>query len=320
MATDYVSILSKAVAGAKNARERQDIYHRARNAVAGLRPGENLTLDQISAQAMALENAIRQIEDGFEVEEELHALAVRRQREQEQDAEAARQDDDTPEHQREVAETLAEPTNWQRVAIIAGVFFLVVGLAAAALWYAAGRNPRGSTDLAGTATPPLTAAEREAIATDLKPGIDGGSSGSELPFPLQRQVVFYRSPIVPGSIVIDREKRYLYLIESDTSARRYGIGISTECMKPGSLSRITNKQEWPEWREASAGQPLPGGPGNPLGARALLFDQPSRLIHGTNSPKTIGHLVALGCIRLVNDDVEDLYRRVSLDTRVIMRN
>ena len=65
----------------------------------------------------------------------------------------------------------------------------------------------------------------------------------------------------------------------------------------------------------------PGGrPGNPLGARALLLDQPGLLIHGTNSPRTIGHLVATGCIRLVNDDVEDLYRRVSLDTKVIFRN
>jgi lipoprotein-anchoring transpeptidase ErfK/SrfK len=99
-------------------------------------------------------------------------------------------------------------------------------------------------------------------------------------------------------------------------------------LRPGSLFRIASKVEWPEWRysagdtkSASVGaQILKGGPGNPLGARALLLDQPGLLIHGTNSPKTIGHLVATGCIRLVNDDVEDLYRRVSLDTKVIFRN
>ena len=70
-------------------------------------------------------------------------------------------------------------------------------------------------------------------------------------------------------------------------------------------------------READALLAAAGRPGSPLGARALLLDKPGLLIHGTNSPKTIGHLVASGCIRLVNDDVEDLYRRVSVETRVV---
>jgi lipoprotein-anchoring transpeptidase ErfK/SrfK len=163
---------------------------------------------------------------------------------------------------------------------------------------------------------------------DLKPGVDGGSSAEVLPFSLQRQVTYYRTTVVPGSIVVDRENRFLYLIQPDNSARRYGIGISQECLRPGSLFRIASKVEWPEWRYSAsdtksasvATQILAGGPGNPLGARALLLDQPGLLIHGTNSPRTIGHLVATGCIRLVNDDVEDLYRRVSLDTKVIFRN
>jgi lipoprotein-anchoring transpeptidase ErfK/SrfK len=81
--------------------------------------------------------------------------------------------------------------------------------------------------------------------------------------------------------------------------------------------------EWPDWKTDAAAKPTDaliastGKPGSPLGARALLLDKPGLLIHGTNSPKTIGHLVASGCIRLVNEDVEDLYRRVSLDTRVV---
>jgi lipoprotein-anchoring transpeptidase ErfK/SrfK len=163
---------------------------------------------------------------------------------------------------------------------------------------------------------------------DLKPGVDGGSSADILPFSLQRQVIYYRTTVVPGSIVVDRENRFLYLIQPDNSARRYSIGISQECLRPGSLFRIASKVEWPEWRYSASdtksasvtAQVLAGGPGNPLGARALLLDQPGLLIHGTNSPRTIGHLVSTGCIRLVNDDVEDLYRRVSLDTKVIFRN
>ena len=159
---------------------------------------------------------------------------------------------------------------------------------------------------------------------DLKPGVDGGSSGEGLPFALQRQVVFYRTTVVPGSIVVDRENRFLYLIDANNSARRYGIGIAQECLKGGSLFRVTNKLEWPDWRpsgantkDADALLAAAGRPGSPLGARALLLDKPGLLIHGTNSPKTIGHLVASGCIRLVNDDVEDLYRRVSVETRVV---
>ena len=164
---------------------------------------------------------------------------------------------------------------------------------------------------------------------DLKPGVDGGSSGADLPFALQRQVVFYRTTVIPGSIVVDRENRFLYLIDSNNSARRYGIGIAEECLKGGSLSRVTSKLEWPDWRPSGTDAAkdtqrtqtatllaAAGRPGSPLGARAFLLDKPGLIIHGTNSPKTIGHLVASGCIRLVNDDVEDLYRRVSLETRV----
>jgi lipoprotein-anchoring transpeptidase ErfK/SrfK len=137
-------------------------------------------------------------------------------------------------------------------------------------------------------------------------------------------VVFYRTAIVPGSIVVDRENRFLYLIDSNNSARRYGVGIAQECLKGGSLFRVANKLEWPDWRKSGADikdaevlLAAAGRPGSPLGSRALLLDKPGLLIHGTNSPKTIGHLVASGCIRLVNNDIEDLYRRVSLETRVI---
>jgi lipoprotein-anchoring transpeptidase ErfK/SrfK len=190
--------------------------------------------------------------------------------------------------------------------------------------YVATKGPGvAGVGVTASSSKPQHRAKEDVVMPDLKPGEDGGSSGEILPFALQRQVVFYRTTVVPGSIVVDRENRFLYLIDGNNSARRYGVGIAQECLKGGSFFRVTNKLEWPDWRtssntrDAEALLAAAGRPGSLLGARALLLDKPGLLIHGTNSPKTIGHLVASGCIRLVNDDVEDLYRRVSLETRVV---
>src|SRR4029078_4566261 len=100
--------------------------------------------------------------------------------------------------------------------------------------------------------PKVVRAREDVVVAALKPGEDGGSTGEGLPFALQRQVVFYRTTVVPGSIVIDRENRFLYLIDVNNSARRYGIGIAPECLKGGSLSRVMNKLEWPDWRPSGA--------------------------------------------------------------------
>jgi lipoprotein-anchoring transpeptidase ErfK/SrfK len=223
----------------------------------------------------------------------------------------------------DINEVLSTDRNWKP--LVVGVSALVAAIAIAALTYGfvASKGPGVS---AGVTAPSSKAARvrEDVVMADLKPGVDGGSTGDGLPFAFQRQVVFYRTTVVPGSIVVDRENRFLYLIDSNNSARRYGIGVAQECLKGGSFFRVTNKMEWPDWKstapdvkDADALLVPTGRPGSPLGARALLLDKPGLLIHGTNSPKTIGHLVASGCIRLVNDDVEDLYRRVSVDTRVV---
>jgi len=200
----------------------------------------------------------------------------------------------------------------------------VVALAAVSYVFVLAKGPAIVAANVKAPSPNAPRGRDDVVMADLKPGVDGGSSGEALPFALQRQVVFYRTTVVPGSIVVDRENRFLYLIDANNSARRYGIGIAQECLKGGSLSRVMNKMEWPDWRpsgantkDADALLAAAGRPGSPLGARALLLDKPGLLIHGTNSPKTIGHLVASGCIRLVNDDVKDLYRRVSVETRVV---
>jgi lipoprotein-anchoring transpeptidase ErfK/SrfK len=204
-----------------------------------------------------------------------------------------------------------------------GAVLAVIVVSALLYGYIATKGP-GIIGAGVTSSSRAPRVQEDVVMADLKPGVDGGSTGEGLPFALQRQVVFYRTTVVPGSIVVDRENRFLYLIGGNNSARRYGIGIAQECLKGGSFFRVTSKLEWPDWRpsgantrDADALLGAAGRPGSLLGARALLLDKPGLLIHGTNSPKTIGHLVASGCIRLVNDDVEDLYRRVSLETRVV---
>jgi lipoprotein-anchoring transpeptidase ErfK/SrfK len=294
MNVDYYALISKAVAG-KDAAARETIYRDAR----GLIRRSPLTREAAASHTAALEDAIRRIEDAYAAEETRSA--------------------------EEISEVLAtSDRNWKP--LVVGVSALVAAIALAALTYGfvVSQTPRvASKDVA--ASPQKAARAREdVVVADLKPGVDGGSTGDGLPFAYQRQVVFYRTTVVPGSIVIDRENRFLYLIDVNNSARRYGIGIAQECQKGGSFFRVTNKMEWPDWKSPSTDVKDPdavlaptGRPGSPLGARALLLDKPGLLIHGTNSPKTIGHLVASGCIRLVNDDVEDLYRRVSVETRVV---
>jgi lipoprotein-anchoring transpeptidase ErfK/SrfK len=291
MNVDYYALLTKAVAG-KDAAARDRIYRDAY----GLIKKSQLAREAASSHAAALEDAIRRIEGEFAAEEMRSAA--------------------------DINEVLSPDRNWKP--LVFGASALVAGIAAAALLYGyvATRGPGVSN--AGVTASSSKRVREDVVMADLKPGEDGGSTGDGLPFALQRQVVFYRTTVVPGSIVVDRENRFLYLIDANNSARRYGIGIAQECLKGGSFFRVTNKLEWPDWRpsgtttkDADALLAAAGRPGSPLGARALLLDKPGLLIHGTNSPKTIGHIVASGCIRLVNDDVEDLYRRVSLETRVV---
>lgn len=295
MAVDYYSLLMKAVAG-KDAVARDHIYKDAFNLITRY----NLTREAASSHAAALEDAIRRIEDDIAAEEASDGNAA------------------------EINEVLSTGRNWKPLAIGACAVAAVIALSALVYGFIAAKGPAIVSASVKTSPPKEQRGREDAVVADLKPGVDGGSSGEVLPFALQRQVVFYRTTVVPGSIVVDRENRFLYLIDANNSARRYGIGVAPECLKGGSLSRVMNKLEWPDWRpsdanakDAGALLAATGRPGSPLGARALLLDKPGLLIHGTNSPKTIGHLVASGCIRLVNDDVEDLYRRVSLETRVV---
>ena len=143
----------------------------------------------------------------------------------------------------------------------------------------------------------------------------------------QKQMVLYRTTEAPGTIIISTAERHLYLIQPGGRALRYGIGVGRDGFQWQGLLSITKKAEWPDWTpppEMIARQPylprfMAGGPGNPLGARAMYLGATVYRIHGTNQPWTIGTKISSGCFRLVNADVADLYDRVPIGTKVIIR-
>jgi lipoprotein-anchoring transpeptidase ErfK/SrfK len=143
----------------------------------------------------------------------------------------------------------------------------------------------------------------------------------------QRTTVFYRTSEPPGTIIVHTNERYLYVVQPGGRALRYGIGVGREGFQWQGLLNITRKQEWPDWTpppEMIQRQPylprwMAGGPGNPMGARALYLGTTVNRIHGTNQPHTIGTAVSSGCFRLTNPDVTDLYDRIPVGTKVIVR-
>jgi lipoprotein-anchoring transpeptidase ErfK/SrfK len=168
-------------------------------------------------------------------------------------------------------------------------------------------------------------AQREDIGE--QPGLIPNAADEELPLQFRRQIVLYRSTEAPGTIIVHTSERFLYVVQPNGRALRYGIGVGRDGFQWQGLLRITRKQEWPDWTPPSEmieRQPylprfMAGGPGNPMGARALYLGETVYRIHGTNQPKTIGTAVSSGCFRLVNGDVIDLYDRIPVGTKVIVR-
>ena len=138
-----------------------------------------------------------------------------------------------------IGETLSTGRNWKPYAIGACAVAAVIALAALAYGFVATKGPAIVAASVKTSPPKAQGGREDVVMADLKPGVDGGSSGEVLPFALQRQVVFYRTTVVPGSIVVDRENRYLYLIDSNNFTRRYGIGMAQECLKRAAVSRVS---------------------------------------------------------------------------------
>ncbi|MBS7588982.1 L,D-transpeptidase family protein [Ancylobacter defluvii] len=148
----------------------------------------------------------------------------------------------------------------------------------------------------------------------------------ELPANLKRQVVDYATTQAPGTIVIDTPNTYLYYVLPGGKAERYGIGVGRDGFTWAGTEKISRKAEWADWRppaEMIERQPylprfMAGGPGNPLGARTMYLGGTIYRIHGTNQPSTIGQFMSSGCIRMLNEDVENLYDRVKVGTKVVV--
>jgi lipoprotein-anchoring transpeptidase ErfK/SrfK len=152
------------------------------------------------------------------------------------------------------------------------------------------------------------------------------SDESATPERLRRAVVAFGTTEAPGTIVIDTGNTTLYYVLGQGRAIRYGVGVGREGFTWSGVQTVSRKAEWPDWHppaEMIARQPylprfMAGGPGNPLGARAMYLGNSVYRIHGTNDPSTIGKFVSSGCIRLTNEDVVDLFSRVEVGAKVVV--
>jgi lipoprotein-anchoring transpeptidase ErfK/SrfK len=164
------------------------------------------------------------------------------------------------------------------------------------------------------------------VVASLPPDEQPEQGPANLPPQFRRQVVDYNTIEPAGTIIIDTAHTYLYLVIGPGKAMRYGIGVGREGFTWTGTERISRMKEWPDWfppKEMIERQPylprfMAGGETNPLGARAMYLGNTLYRIHGTNQPSTIGTFVSSGCIRLTNEDVADLYSRVSVGTRVVV--
>jgi lipoprotein-anchoring transpeptidase ErfK/SrfK len=168
------------------------------------------------------------------------------------------------------------------------------------------------------ADPSLTFPQDDATAS--------AESENVVPERLRRAIVNFSSSEAPGTVIIDTGNTALYYVLGGGRAIRYGVGVGREGFTWSGVQTVTRKAEWPDWHppvQMIARQPylprfMAGGPGNPLGARAMYLGASEYRIHGTNDPTTIGKFVSSGCIRLTNEDVTDLFNRVNVGTKVVV--
>jgi lipoprotein-anchoring transpeptidase ErfK/SrfK len=185
----------------------------------------------------------------------------------------------------------------------------------------------GIAALAALAATGAGAAQRGELPIGDQPGYVPTPEEELLPAEYRPQPVYFRTNEPAGTIIIHTDERFLYVVQDGGRAIRYGIGVGRDGFQWQGMLKVSRKAEWPDWRppaEMIQRQPylprfMAGGAGNPMGARALYLGDTVYRIHGTNQPRTIGHAVSSGCFRLVNRDVIDLYERIPVGTKVIVR-
>ena len=193
---------------------------------------------------------------------------------------------------------------------------------------AAHAQGQGPGQAFGYAAPPSSFPSDDMTLAPADPALSdqGDGSGYVLPERLRRTIVAIDTREAPGSVIIDTGNTALYYLLGQGRAIRYGVGVGREGFTWSGVQTISRKAEWPDWHPPAqmiARQPylprfMAGGPGNPLGARAMYLGSSEYRIHGTNDPTTIGKFVSSGCIRLTNEDVADLFSRVDVGTRVVV--
>lgn len=316
--TDYYSILSRAVASLEpnTAQTRALLFERARQVL--VREFQNHPDRWTNAQAAAELAQFDNATDHVEFDTAKHAAQRTTRREESMPGDA----------------TIRQPkSGLRRVAVVGAIGLLGFALLGVVLHLGSGSHvsvTEPSNRIAATSARDRmekASSRVQLIGNDLEPGVDGGATDSGLPYYLRRQAVYYRTVYSTDMIVVDRSQRFLYLVQPQARAIRYGIGVGGECALSTGLHRIQSKLHWPEWsptpallKRYSFAVRVPGGPGNPLGTYAMYFENNVAGIHGTNAPRSIGHAPAIGCFRLINDDVVDLEKRVPVGTGVVVQN
>jgi lipoprotein-anchoring transpeptidase ErfK/SrfK len=328
---DYYPILARAMSApeAKDPQWRRGVYERARQMLVtqllARRPAT--PPDAIAAEQSGLDSAIRRIE--AEMSRPARGAVPRVEPRDEEDM--ADLSAITPERG-----PLPAPFRLSSISLLAvAIVVAAIGAGGYMFWvqHAHKASPAPAKNVVSAPAPQAPAAAKIAtpkLATakdgDLAAGIDGGAADNDLPYVFRRQPTFYRTLQPVGTVIIDKLQHYLYLIQPNNVALRYGIGIGEQCTELAGLRHVAGKAEWPPWQatpdmiERKLAKPgtLAGGPGNPLGARVMELDDGKSRINGTNAPATVGTNVLFGCVRLGNDDVVDLYGRVRNGTPVVV--
>jgi lipoprotein-anchoring transpeptidase ErfK/SrfK len=335
---DYYPILARAMSApeAQDPQWRRGVYERARQMLVtqllAWRPAT--PPDAIAAEQSGLDSAIRRIE--AEMSRPARAPMPRNATRDEAVGDIGDLSAMVPER---VPLPAPAPLRLSGISLVAAAIVVAAIIAGGAMFWVQHAHKASSPpvkNVASAATPAAPQAPAAAKVTppklattkdgDLAPGIDGSAADNDLSYVFRRQPTFYRTLQPVGTIIIDKLQHFLYLIQPNNVALRYGIGLGEQCTELVGLRHVASKAEWPSWQatpdmiERKLAKPgvIAGGPGNPLGARVMELDDGKSRINGTNAPATVGTNVIFGCVRLGNDDVVDLYGRVRNGTSVVV--